>query len=280
MKLGLITDSHLCPPGTPPARWHNPYDFPHATEHLVRAIAHHLVAAVDAIVVLGDLTNNGDRGSIDDGLHLLAGAERPVWLLAGNHDCDAAVDALPNRIASASHPALQMLTARGALIGGMPIAGLPIAEVTASEWRVTPPEIDTWGAAPVLLLSHFPVISNERAIRAAGLRYAGSFAGDDAVSEALQARQMPTIVVHGHLHVRDAVVAGPVLQIGCAALIEPPHECATLTVTDEAGELTVQVSHHAVAPSPPVRLPVLAPDNARWIFGNGKWESSTDTTAP
>ncbi len=52
MKLGLITDCHLCPPNTPPARWHNPYDFHHASDNLIRALAHLLVAGVDAIAVL------------------------------------------------------------------------------------------------------------------------------------------------------------------------------------------------------------------------------------
>ncbi len=170
-----------------------------------------------------------------------------------------------------------MLPPTGTAIGGLPIAGLPIDRVTAAAWHVAPPAIDAWQARPTLLLSHFPPISNEQSIRAAGLRYAGSFAGYHAIGEQLQARRSPTIVVHGHLHVRDAVVAGPVLQIGCAALIEPPHECATLTVAEEQGELTVEINHHAVAPSPSVHLPVLAHASARWAFRAGKWEAHADT---
>jgi hypothetical protein len=69
------------------------------------------------------------------------------------------------------------------------------------------------------------------------------------------------VVVHGHAHVRDALVLGSVLQIACAALVEPPFEATLLDITEEdGGRVSVRRECVRIAPSPDgARLPVLSP---------------------
>ncbi|MEA2524144.1 MAG: hypothetical protein QOF73_1371, partial [Thermomicrobiales bacterium] len=39
MRLGILTDAHLCPPGTPPDGCHNPYAFDRAEALLAQALS-------------------------------------------------------------------------------------------------------------------------------------------------------------------------------------------------------------------------------------------------
>jgi hypothetical protein len=62
-----------------------------------------------------------------------------------------------------------------------------------------------------------------------------------------------------------------VLQLGCAALIEPPHERTVITIVSDGNDLRVGVAHHAVIASPPVLLPVMTAANASWMYRAGNW---------
>ncbi|MDB5059532.1 MAG: hypothetical protein JWO59_3004 [Chloroflexi bacterium] len=134
-----------------------------------------------------------------------------------------------------------------------------------------------WGDEPVLLLTHFPLLSLRTETVAAGWQCAGDLGNLEAVARPVLQRSARTIVVHGHLHKRGETVAGSVLQITCAALIEPPHEVALLTVKFEGEQLTVCRESIPIGPTPEVRLPVLSPPDKRWAFGAGSWISAPVT---
>jgi hypothetical protein len=70
-----------------------------------------------------------------------------------------------------------------------------------------------WNGDVALLLTHFPVHSTAQRVTTAGLKYAGDLVNIDEVAGPLVARTAPTIVVHGHLHVRDAFWDGMLLQM-------------------------------------------------------------------
>ncbi|MEA2595956.1 MAG: hypothetical protein QOF01_2425 [Thermomicrobiales bacterium] len=277
MRLGILTDAHLCPPGTPPDGCHNPYAFDRAEALLAQALSAHRADGVDGLAVLGDLANGGDEPSMQRAFDLLAGARLPTWLVPGNHDRDedpARLAALVRR----GGPGIRLGHPAGEVVGGIRLAGLPITgHVSGGEWLVEAASIAGWGSDPVVLLSHFPVLPREAAVRGAGLRYVGSFEDRDGIAAGLLGRASPTVVVHGHLHLRDAVADGAVLQIGCAALIEPPHERAIVAIDLGRDEPRVRVTHLPVTASPPVRLPVLSPRNGEWVFRSGSWvEVPTD----
>jgi hypothetical protein len=226
--------------------------------------------------MLGDLTNFGDTPSLDRGLAHLAACPIPVLTVPGNHDCGDAVDRLAIVGAAATPRPVRAATTDGEPVAELRVVGLPIARPDAENgWLVDVPEVAAWGDEPAIVLSHFPVFSREAAARQAGLRYAGTSADRDGFAAALLARPGPTVVIHGHLHIRDAVALGPVLQIGCAALIEPPHEVATVALEREDGAISVAVRRQPVAPSPPVRLPLLTGDEGAWTYRDRAWWPTT-----
>jgi hypothetical protein len=128
-----------------------------------------------------------------------------------------------------------------------------------------------WGDGPVVLLSHSPLINREDAVVAAGLRNAGTFADPTGVFATLNERSGPTIVLHGHFHVRDATAHGPILQLGFAALIEPPNEIAVVELIEGDATLEVAVRRLPIEPVPAERLPVLVPERQRWRLASGAW---------
>lgn len=271
MRLGIVTDAHLCPPGTPPDGCHNPYAYERAADHLQSALDAHRRDAVDAVAVLGDLTNGGDRASMVRAVEIIGSARAPVRVVAGNHDRDVEPMMLASLVETTP---LRMATPLGENIAGVRVAGVQIAAAEDDGWSVVEPNAPAWGDEPIVVLSHVPILSREAAVRAAELKYAGGLSNGEAIVTALLARAAPTVVIHGHLHLRDACTTGPVLQIGCAALIEPPYERAVIEVDELEGRLTVTVAHRSVAPVPKVRLPVLAPADAIWTFKSGRWTPS------
>jgi Icc-related predicted phosphoesterase len=274
MRLGIVTDAHLCPPGTPPDGCHNPYAYDRAASMLSKALEDHRADGIDALAVLGDMTNGGDSASLVQAVALLASVDVPVVILAGNHDRDHDPNQLTELARSSSND-MRMANPRGETVAGIHIAGLPITGEEPDGWRVEQPCLTGWPDAPTILLCHLPVVSRELALGAAGFKYAGGLVNGDAVVQELIDRRAPTVVVHGHLHMRDACVVGPVLQIGCAALIEPPHERTVIDANERDGALTVRVSHLPVAASPNVRLPVMSPSEATWLFRLGEWTMSS-----
>jgi hypothetical protein len=133
------------------------------------------------------------------------------------------------------------------------------------------PELTVCGDEPVLLLCHAPVHSRAEAAGEAALNYAGDVTNHLEVSAALGARTAPTVVLHGHLHLRDAVIAGASLQLGFASIVEPPFETASISIERNGDMLDVHVKHIALAESAVERLPVLCEAETRWQFAAGRW---------
>jgi hypothetical protein len=102
------------------------------------------------------------------------------------------------------------------------------------------------------------------------LKYAGLFHWNEN-EPAILARTAPTVILHGHIHIRHAVSEGNLLQIGVAALIEPPHEVAVIEIDERDGALTVSAEHHSVADFETDVLPVLSPDRSVWTYREGAW---------
>ena len=97
----------------------------------------------------------------------------------------------------------------------------------------------------------------------------------------LQARVGPTIVLAGHIHVRDAHAEGRILQLVQAALVEPPFEAAVLDVC-AGGRGGVLVARRARRTSDRrgEYEPALVEAVGSWRFENGCWtNASADTSA-
>ncbi len=274
MRIGLISDIHIAPAGTPPERWHNDYRFPDADARLARALRRCLERGAEAIALLGDLAHLGDDESLDAALARAARSGCPIWVAAGNHDAVLHDTALAAAVARLAAPHVRMATESGALIApGIRVAGLSIsADGLDSVHAPAPPAIAAWEEDLVLWLTHYPMLSLVEATSAAGLRYAGDLENRAEVAEPIAARAAPTVAVHGHLHVRHASSRDSLLQISCAALIEPPFELTIVDVEPGDRQHVVRVRHEPVeAAGAAMSLPVLFPDNGAWSFSDGAW---------
>ena len=151
------------------------------------------------------------------------------------------------------------------------MAGLRPARRAERRWAAARrPALRTWSDSPVLLASHFPVLSHLRVITGHGLPYAGDLVDRADVAQALAGRGAPTVIACGHLHVRYSVASGPLLQLGLGALVEPPFD-ATLLELEQAGpRLEVIRRTHELDRAPERRDPRLAPAEESWRFAPGR----------
>lgn len=283
MKLGIIADAHLQPvgPSFPPVLGFPavPYVY-EKSDDLMRyrhALERCVEEGVDGLVLLGDLSRIGDAESLETGLRLAAKTGLPVWAVSGNHECYARVTALERAVRWVGAENVRLATPEGALVGvGQRIAGLGVTSenhgyTARSDQR---PDVSAWGDDFVVWLSHYPMISFHEEATEAGLMYSS---GDDLenldeVARPLLERPSPTVVVNGHLHLRDARERGKVLQLSCAALMEAPFDITFLDLSKSQ----VHVKNVQIEPTPDATgLPVLSPPHQQWVFEAGSWRLTT-----
>lgn len=267
MRLGVVSDIHFGDPRSSSA-WHNPYDFVGLGERLERAVELFDEYLVDAIVVLGDISDQGDPASTRAALAALAQAKAPLLLVAGNHDClqdDA-------RVASSAAGLGEMLDDRLRWIGDIPIAGIAIETDVASQgMRLANARRAPHAGSASVFASHFPLISRADALAAHGLRYAGDLRGHADALEAVVDGHTPTVVLNGHLHARDSACAGQVLQLAAGALIEPPYDVAFVDVQASDGLVSVRRRCEELGATDGLEVPTLVGPHEDWVFDGAGW---------
>lgn len=284
VKLGIIADPHLGPTGMsfPPVFGFQsvPYEY-ERSDAIMRyrtALRRCVREEVDAVLLLGDLSWSGDRESLEVGVRLAAKTGRRVWAVSGNHDCGERVDALAKAVRWVGADNVRLAMLEGEMVGeGLRIAGM---SVTSENWGYTArsggrPDVSGWGDDLVVWLSHYPMISFAEKASEAGLYYGDNDLEDlEEAARPLLERTGPTVVVNGHMHMRDACVVGEVLQVSCAALTEPPFEVTFLDLERRDDRITVRRESVPVAPFPDdARLPVLSPARQEWVFEGRTWRS-------
>jgi DNA repair exonuclease SbcCD nuclease subunit len=233
MRIGVLTDVHLAPPGSAPVIWHSELLFADAGERYSRALATLAEHDPEVIVVLGDLTHFGDAESMDEFLTRTADASCPVLLIAGNHDVVPEDDALKRGI-SRIIPAHTSQLGPTVQVGALSFLGVDVTSVAGDE-RYAARGITTSRPGTVVL-SHFPVIGLEEECAAAGVRYAGDLQNRAELERAVRLDGSPSLVLCGHLHLRMVASSGSVLQLAFGALIEAPFDLAIADIElDERG---------------------------------------------
>ena len=286
MRLGIVADPHLSPAGT---RFASVLGFPsvptefamyNAMVRYRRALKWCIREGADGLALLGDLSWSGDAESLGAGLRLAARSAfgRAVWTVSGNHDCGERVDAMARAVRRIGAENVRLATPEGEVFGGVRVAGLCVSSENYgyTAFLDERPDVPGWGDEPVVLLSHYPMISFRERAEREGLYY-----GDNdlenlgEVQRPLLEREAPTIVINGHIHRRDACAEGQVLQVSCSALYEPPYEITLLDLEAEEGGLSVRVERIPVAPSSDedARLSILSSAWQRWVFDEGAWYS-------
>ena len=225
----------------------------------------------DIAFVLGDLSNNGDAPSLDEAIAAIGGLDAPTLILSGNHDLRVSERALRDAVERTSEsmriPDLPGERFRdNFIVAGLRFTGVADLEVDLLER----PDVEAWGDDPVLLLSHYPIISRMTAAARAGWKYAGDPQGLNGLADRLAARTAPTIAFHGHLHLSDAVARGAYLQLGFPALVENGHNVALVEVDGDASAMTVKVSNLSTSgderPAAAIGVPA-----SRWRLEEGRW---------
>jgi predicted phosphodiesterase len=272
VRAGVLTDIHVSLDPERRASWHNEYDFAGLGQRLRAAAELFAAEGAGIVLALGDLAHDGDAQSLEAALSPLTGGP-PLHVVGGNHD-----GARPTA-------ALAALELDGVRLPGwralrttdvVRTAALRVERRAARRWTAArPPAMATWGDGAVLLASHFPVLSRAAEVHARDLPYAGDLLDRSALAARLLARAAPTIAVCGHLHVRESVASGALLQIACGALIEPPFEATILEL--EAGGDTLRVTRraHELGAARERRDPRLSPAEETWSFSpRGGWRRS------
>lgn len=264
-RFGILTDLHAVQDVTRRAAWHNPYDFAGVEERRAQALDLFASEAVDRVLLLGDLAHDGDLPSLRRMLRA-RGLPAPALAVGGNHDGARPTD----QLARAGPESLGLPGWRAVRHGPVRLAGVRVLRPAERRWvSARPPTLRTWGDAPVLLASHFPVLSRAAVVAARELPYAGDLADRADVAAPLLARTAPTVVVSGHLHVRDSTAEGALLQLSLGASIEPPFEATVLDLEVEGPALAVTRTAHELGQAPERRDPRLVGARETWRFEPG-----------
>lgn len=233
VRLGVLADLHAPRDHLEPAAsWHGPFDFAGLCVRVRAALSWFAQERCNALVLLGDLAQHGDLATLREVAAVLRrGWGGPLVAVAGNHDGlerdDQLVRAFPTEAADALGAAglshrFGVRSGHAALVG------------QGGGWSG---ELSDPGA--VLLLSHFPLINRARKPAARELVYAGDLANREELLRSVVDGGRPCVVLCAHLHVRDSAVAGSVLQLGQASMIERPCEAMIVELDWSAGEVCV-----------------------------------------
>lgn len=273
MRLGVITDIHAAPAGSPPEQWQGNYTPAEGAALAQRAVDRLAREAVDALVVLGDSANDGDAASLSKVLGTLTDLRVPKWIVAGNVDLTQSQTALEDALIPFGGK-LRLPEPDGESVFGVSLAGLRFQKTDHGAVALAErPNLAAWGAKPMLLLSHYPVISRETEATGAGWKYSGDSAGMAGLADDLAARSGATIVLHGHLHLKDAVASGTLLQLGFPALIEAGHEIAVVDIERHGDAMLVDIAAFKIG-NDPRPTPTIGAPPASWRFMNGAWRSA------
>jgi predicted phosphodiesterase len=255
-RIGVVSDVHVTQDTSRTGRWNELIHYDRSLPRLAAALQWFTDEDVDAVFVLGDLTEDGDEESLDQALDAIQdGSHAPTYVFAGNHDAPR-LDDLSNAVDA--RPPL-------ALVPDGVVRGVPFGTAHAS-WHgglaftaeQQGPETDDL----LVIATHFPLVSRERALQARGLRYAGDLQDIERHTKWLAQRKAPTVVLTGHLHVDDAHAEGRALQ-----LVNPP------VVEGEGGASLVTIEPVGVVHREVRELDGDARRTHTYRYADGAWTS-------
>jgi predicted phosphodiesterase len=272
-RLGVVADAHLAPATAAPYTWQNTVDLPRSAELLDAGLAWLAAQDIDALALLGDLTESADPASFASIREQAMMLGVPVVAVPGNCDVDSTD---------------RSLSAFAAISGDLVLIG-PDHLRHAPEWTLELVHLEAAGEKRLrgvrssetgarhetrVVLTHYPVLELESELIAAGFRHSGDLTNRVEIEQDLRALGMPVVVIHGHLHIHDARISGNLLHLSCGALIEPPHYVAVVELTTSNDQIAVERWSQSIRPYDTDRLPLFAPDHARWVWCGVSWSAA------
>jgi len=268
LRLGLLGDLHLVEdPSCSSGAWHNAYDFAGVPARIDRALARFEHARVDAIVLLGDLCHDGSRAALGPLAERLRNIPGPILAVAGNHDIGGR-----GALQETFGDSVTLVDPDGVRIAGALIVGVHVASGGWFAARLEdPPNVAAWPPEPVVVLSHFPLLSHANRLADLGLPYPGDILNRAHIQAQLMARPAPTIVLSGHIHTRDESAAGRALQLTQGALVEPPYECSIVEMTTDPVMSVRRTAIPGDGPPPSGALPALVNLTTKQCYQDEQW---------
>jgi predicted phosphodiesterase len=271
-RLGILADIHCAPATSEPYRWQNLVDLPHSAELLDAGLAWLAEQQLDALVLLGDLSESADGESLQHVGARAISLETAVAAVPGNCDVDpddrslAAFDAIQQSTLVISPDVVGI--GPGRVLELVHLASQPdsnqLAEMRSPHTASVPHNVR-------IVLSHYPVLDLEAELVAAGFRHSGNLANRAEIERDLRDLGMPVVVIHGHLHIHDARMSGNLLHLSCGALIEPPHLVSLIELEFDGDRVEVSRSAHSVRHDEVERLPVFTPLDQQWVWDSAEW---------
>jgi predicted phosphodiesterase len=264
-RVGIISDVHHSVQPRPGLAYHNPYDVAGALGRLRASLEWFTQEQVDAVILDGDLSDLGDRASLAGVVEAVAeGWSGPALAVPGNHDVGDRHDALARAVREVGRGRVEMASPLAGSHGGLRIAGV---EGLDGAGRLPG---EGWGDGLIVLASHFPLVSRADVVQRNGFKYAGDLAGREALLAGVLGHPR-TVVVNGHLHVRDSHAEGGLLQLSVAAQVEPPFEATILDIDADPAGPTVRRRAARMGRSTVEGEPVLAPPDETWVLEGERW---------
>ena len=233
-------------------------------------------AGPDLVLIPGDLTHDAtpeQLALVDD---CLRGITAPLVICKGNHDREtpeaaARFDAV---LGKWSRPGVTPGTELG-LPGDLAILVLeaswrengepyessnpPLATVDDGLILAALADLDSLRPALLLVVCHYPLISQAAYVQSVNGHYAGHIEGGDELLEELTARSGAVVCFTGHNHHHHIVPGERWLQCATGALAEYPAEFRLVTVGSDAVTIaTTSAAHEVLAEAPEPEHPWVA----------------------
>jgi len=231
MRFALISDLHLGHAGT--GRWHNHLLYDHAEEIVRAAVSALNREAVDAVYILGDITEAGEERQLTLARAILAELTVPWFVLPGNHDRAALHSGLFDAVFGAH--AMPEFTAReGIAIAAMrehSVEGDAVDRYRLDESRLVAilEQLEATRPEALFVFSHQPLADETAWVAAHAGKDAGYFQNGPAFLERAAQLAGNVIACSGHQHWHHVIAGTGWRHCGTAALIEYPMEARIIT---------------------------------------------------
>ena len=274
MRFAVISDTHLSPAGTPDGTWNNATRKSASASLVSAAVAQIVAAGHDRVLVLGDVSEFGADSMIATVLRTISDAGLRSWVVPGNHDVAISPEAV-TRAAETSASSVPLQTERHERYGEVAVLGYGLRSQDGGHTcqATDLPDLTPVQARLLVWASHYPVLSQQDRLRAAGLRYPGDLLNLAEARAAAERFRGPILVLHGHLHTAIVGQAGRILQIGSPAVVEWPHGW-TDTLVELTGDTVAVRTALTVIPghwSTGNRNTILDERQQNWVFTAGRW---------
>jgi predicted MPP superfamily phosphohydrolase len=246
----------------------NPFLTDDARETVAAAVAAINRLEPDLVLVPGDLTQNAAVGELAEVLSYLNGLCCPFVVCKGNHDRETS-EAAQRFDRALGQNAQSGILQRADL--NLP-QGMAILVLESSWKREGPPypdgpqplavldegiaehalnELDRLQPEWLLVVSHYPLVTQATYATANNLKYGGHVRGGDKLLKELRARVGAVVVFCGHNHYHHILTGENWLQCATGALVEYPAGFRLVTIADDVVTLSTHPGAQAAVDAAP-----------------------------